>query len=213
MGTDNSNHVSRRDCRRRGADRPGGDCRPSARRRQEAKAQGRQEGQEGPQGPKGRQEGPKEPQGRQEEPKVSTKVQEGRQEGQKVQEEDDQATATTCRTRRQQARPRRPNHRPVRCCRYEGCEGTHQRCCYSEGSRQEGHQGCQFCFEQGSCSSGPTTCHQVCQGRQEGTKGQEIQEVQEEPKVPQVSSSRPALIDKLEKLTTCLTAAHACTVA
>merc|ERR1712071_408020 len=132
MGTDNSNHVSRRDCRRRGADRPGGDCRPSARRRQEAKAQGRQEGQESPQGPKGRQEGPKEPQ--------------GRQEGQKVQEEDGQATATTCRTRRQQARPRRPNHRPVHCCRYEGYEGTHQRCCYPEGSRQEGHQGCQFCF-------------------------------------------------------------------
>merc|ERR1712168_749180 len=128
--TDNSNHVSRGDCRRRGADRPGGDCRPSARRRQEAKAQGRQEGQEGPQGPKGRQEGPKGSQGRQEEPKVSTKVQEGRQEGQKVQEEDDQATATTCPTRR--------------------------RCCYPAGSRQEGHQGCQFCFEQGSCSSGPT---------------------------------------------------------
>merc|ERR1712226_1099923 len=46
-----------------------------------------------------------------------------------------------------------------------------------------------------------------------GKKGQEIQEVQEEPTIPQVSSSRPALIDKLEKLTTCLTAAHACTVA
>merc|ERR1712168_1398079 len=111
--TDNSNHVSRGDCRRRGADRPGGDCRPSARRRQEAKAQGRQEGQEGSQGPKGRQEGPK----------GSTKVQEGCQEGQKVQEEDDQATATTCPTRRQQARSRRPNHRPVRCFRYEGYEG------------------------------------------------------------------------------------------
>merc|ERR1712168_1027505 len=148
--TDNSNHVSRGDCRRRGADRPGGDCRPSARRRQEAKAKGRQEGQEGSQGPKGRQEGPKGSQ--------------GRQEGQKVQEGDDQATATTCPTRRQQARSRRPNHRPVRCFRYEGYEGTRHRCCYPAGSRQEGHQGCQFCFEQGSCSSGPTTCHQVCQG-------------------------------------------------
>merc|ERR1712168_1738714 len=162
--TDNSNHVSRGDCRRRGADRPGGDCRPSTRRRQEAKAQGRQEGQESPQGPKGRQEGPKGSQGRQEEPKVSTKVQEGRQEGQKFQEEDDQATATTCPTRRQQARSRRPNHRPVRCFCYEGYEGTRHRCCYPAGSRQEGHQGCQFCFEQGSCSYGPTTCHQVCQG-------------------------------------------------
>merc|ERR1711881_663181 len=98
----------------------------------------------------GRQEGPK---GRQEEPK-------GRQEGQEA----DQATATTCSTCRQQARPRWQDHCSVRHGCYEVRQAKPNRWSDPKGSRQGWLQGWHLCAQQGSCPYGPTTCSSLRQG-------------------------------------------------
>merc|ERR1711881_688315 len=191
MGLDHTNNFqsytlrnkddARRDCRHRGGRRA---RRGSPARR---RPKGRQEGQEGQESQEGRQEGPK---GRQEEPKgcqEGPKGSQGRQESQEGQEAD-QATATTCSTCRQQARPRWQDHRSVRHGCYEVRQAKPNRWSDPKGSRQGWLQGWHLCAQQGSCPYRPT----IAQGqgsprsstKPKGTiheaQGQESQEGQQE---------------------------------